>query len=129
METHEFHRYCNLLPEMPETELAELTADIQSNGLINPIILYENQILDGKHRYKACLAADIEPAFTEFIGDDEKALNYVISQNVKRRNLNMGQRAILSTEITAEFEVIAAKKQKEFGKLGGRGITKDSKRQ
>ena len=129
MEIYEFHRYCNLLPEMSETELAELTADIQVNGLINPIIIYENQILDGKHRYKACLAADIKPAFTEFTGDDEKALNYVISQNVKRRNLNMGQRAILSTEITAEFEVIAAKKQKEageFGKLGGRGITKES---
>ena len=52
METYEFHQYCNLLPDMPETEFAELTADIQSNGLINPIILYENQILvlDGKHR-------------------------------------------------------------------------------
>ncbi len=137
METLSYHKYCNLLPEMTTDDFVALTGDIKENGLINPIILYENQILDGKHRYKACLAADIKPAFTEFTGDNEKALNYVISQNVKRRNLNMGQRAILSTEITAEFEVIAAKKQKEagklgvlgaeLGKLGGRGISKDSK--
>jgi ParB-like chromosome segregation protein Spo0J len=118
---------------MTADDFAALMSDIKENGLINPIVLFENQILDGKHRYKACLELNIELKLETFTGSDEQALHYVISQNIARRHLLTGQKAALAINAKKEFEAIAAKKQKEagklgleFGKLGGRGITKDS---
>ena len=38
---------------------------------------FQDQILDGRNRYRACLAAEIDPAFRPFMGDDPLA--FVIS--------------------------------------------------
>ncbi|CAA9890309.1 conserved hypothetical protein [Candidatus Methylobacter favarea] len=38
---------------MQPAEYTELRNDIASNGLIDPIWLYQSQILDGSNRYKA----------------------------------------------------------------------------
>jgi len=54
----EFHEIANLFPMMQPDELADLVADIKVNGLIEPIILYEDQILDGRNRWLACGEAD-----------------------------------------------------------------------
>ena len=138
METYEFHQYCNLLPDMTTDDFAALMSDIKENGLINPITLFENQILDGKHRYKACLELNIELKLETFTGSEEQALHYIISQNIARRHLLTGQKAALAINAKKEFEVFARKKQteagelgsefgklgSEFGKLGGRGIDK-----
>ena len=82
-----FHRFCSLLPDMSPDDFTALKDDINQNGLINPITTFNGQILDGKHRYKACVEINIEPKFKTFAGDDEQALNYVISQNISRRHL------------------------------------------
>ena len=131
METYEFHQYCNLLPDMQEGEFDELKDDIKKNGLLNPIVLFENFILDGKHRYRACLESNINPIFTDFSGDKQKALSFVISQNIRRRNLDPSQRSVIGIRIKKELADLAAERQKEagklgseFGKLGGRGIDK-----
>ena len=35
--------------------------DIVRNDLIHPIVLFEGKILDGRHRYHACLEAGVVP--------------------------------------------------------------------
>jgi ParB-like chromosome segregation protein Spo0J len=56
------HPIANLFPEMTGSDYDALVKDIKSNGLIEPITLFEGKILDGRNRARACLEAEIEPA-------------------------------------------------------------------
>ena len=78
---------------MDEVALAELAADIKAESQREPIHLWQDQIIDGRNRYKACQIAGVEPIFKriEFPGEQE-ALAYVVSRNLKRRHLNAPQR-------------------------------------
>jgi N6-adenosine-specific RNA methylase IME4 len=98
-ETNEYkaHPAANIFPFMTDREFAELKIDIERNGLMEPVILHEGMILDGRNRYKACHALGIEPAFTEFEGDDPVA--FVVSRNLHRRHLNESQRAMVAAKI------------------------------
>jgi hypothetical protein len=65
-------------------------ADVHEHGLREPIVLFEDKILDGRNRYRACTAADIQPNFENYTGDDPVA--YAVSLNLRRRHLNESQR-------------------------------------
>ena len=93
----EFHELASLFPMLPETEINLLAQDIKTNGLMSPITLYGDKILDGRNRYKACELAGVEPFFTEYTGNDP--LQYVISLNLSRRHLNESQRAVVAEKI------------------------------
>lgn len=93
----EFHQIANIFPMLGVEELGELADDIMLNGLHQPIVLYQGQILDGRNRYQACELAGIEPDCTEYEGDDP--LGYVLSLNLHRRHLTASQRAALAAEI------------------------------
>tara|TARA_Y100000310_G_scaffold258431_1_gene266836 strand:+ start:439 stop:1503 length:1065 start_codon:yes stop_codon:yes gene_type:complete len=93
---------------MGEEELGELADDIMLNGLHQPIVLYQGQILDGRNRYQACELAGIESDCTEYEGDDP--LGYVLSLNLHRRHLTASQRAALAAEIANMTQADAAHK-------------------
>ena len=93
----EFHELASLFPMLPETEINLLAQDIKTNGLMYPITLYGDKIIDGRNRYKACELAGVEPFFTEYTGNDP--LQYVISLNLKRRHLNPSQIDALTEKI------------------------------
>jgi ParB-like chromosome segregation protein Spo0J len=83
---------------MPEDELGELAADIKANGLVHAIVLaHDGRLIDGRNRLAACKLAGVEPHF-ETLGPDVDPLAFVISTNVRRRNLTAGQRAIAAAE-------------------------------
>ena len=85
------HPLSAAFPDMPQADYAELVADIQTHGLIQPVVLYEGLVLDGWHRYQASLDAGVKPAFTKFDGPDPVA--FVLSLNMHRRHLDENQRA------------------------------------
>jgi len=82
---------------MEGEEFDALVADIKANGLHDPIIELGNAILDGRNRYRACLAAGIPIRTEEFIGGDP--LGYVLSVNLHRRHLNESQRAMVAAKL------------------------------
>lgn len=86
---------------MPEAELAELAADIKANGLRRAIITLEGQVLDGWHRYRACVVAGVNPRTTPFSGDDVAARALVVSENAYRRNLAPNERALAIVKVYA----------------------------
>ena len=94
------HKYCALLPRMMDDELQMLKADIKEHGLLEPIVSYEEAILDGRHRYSICEELEIKPNYIQFesLGYNGSALDFVISKH-QRRNLTPDQKAILADKI------------------------------
>jgi len=95
MTDYDLHDLCKLFPPMPEDQFNSLIDSIRDHGLLTPIMLHEGKILDGRHRYKACINLGIEPSFEEYEGED--ALGYVIALNLSRRHLDESQRAMIAT--------------------------------
>ncbi len=106
-----FHPLADLFPLIEGAEFDALVEDIKANGLREPIDLYDGMILEGRNRYRACLATeDLAPeaelfaglmgtfqlvghsVFDLFEGDDNEARAYVISKNILRRHLTAEQK-------------------------------------
>jgi len=97
----DLHEYAKLFPVATNEELREMADDIKQRGLINPIVLLEGKILDGRNRFMACNLANVEPEFTEYTGNDP--LHDVVSWNLHRRHLSTSQKAALAAEIEPMF--------------------------
>jgi len=97
MNMYEAHELANIFPLIEGDEFDKLVDDIKTNGLLNPIVLYEGKILDGRNRFNACLEAGIQPLFVEYDGDSPR--EYVLSLNLTRRHLTESQRALVSAKL------------------------------
>jgi len=93
----EFHKFADIFPMIHGVAFEELKKDIKEQGLQQAIVLYEDKILDGRNRFKACLELNIKPHFEEYKGNNP--LNFVISLNLKRRHLNESQRGIIASKL------------------------------
>lgn len=89
----ELHPLCTLFPRLVGKEFDSLVGDIHANGLREPITLHDGLILDGGNRYRACLAAGVEPRFKRFSGDN--LVTFVLSANLHRRHMTPGQHAAI----------------------------------
>jgi hypothetical protein len=94
------HPICLLIPAADEDELQNLIDDIREHGLLDPIVLFEGMILDGRNRAAACERAGIEPRYVQFEGGREDALILVVSHNLKRRHLT--KQAVADALVAAE---------------------------
>ena len=86
------HPLALAIPEMLTDEHVDLVKDINAHGLREPLVIFEGKILDGRHRYRACVRLGIEPATKDFTGTAEQAKAFVHSLNVERRHLSFEQR-------------------------------------
>ena len=91
------HELANIFPMMNDKEFNSLKEDIKENGLIDKIVLFEDKILDGRNRYKACRELKIEPKFKNYKG--KNPLQHILSTNLHRRHLNESQRGIIGDRI------------------------------
>jgi hypothetical protein len=90
---NEVHPIAQLFPMLEDAELAVLAENIKLNGLLVPITLDPNGILlDGRNRLKACEIAGLEPRFAIHDGDP---VELILSRNIARRHLNVGQRTMI----------------------------------
>jgi ParB-like chromosome segregation protein Spo0J len=87
-----FHPIADIFPLMKGKEFDELVADIKANGLNEPIVTFQNKVLDGRNRARACAEAGVKPRYHQFSGNEADARAYVISMNIKRRHLTAEQR-------------------------------------
>jgi ParB-like chromosome segregation protein Spo0J len=100
MGTHyPLHPLCSIFPEMSDEEFDALRDDIGQHGQRDAIVLWDGQILDGRHRMQACLTLGIEPKFRTVEMTWEHAKAFVLSVNLTRRHLDASQRAIIASRM------------------------------
>lgn len=117
----EIHDVANIFPMMTDEEYQHLVEDIKKHGLKEPIWTYQNKIIDGRNRHKACVDAGVSPRFREWDGNGS-LVSFVVSLNLNRRHLNSSQKAIIALEVEKHLAGEAKNRQSESGKVYGRGI-------
>jgi protein gp37/ParB-like chromosome segregation protein Spo0J len=119
------HPVAKLFPRLEPTELALLVADIKANGQHVEIVLTPDgtTIVDGINRHKACGEAGLKPKFRSLPkGTTElEIINFIISANMRRRDLDAGQKAVIWLQIAPYLEAVAKARMVEGGKTAGRG--------
>jgi hypothetical protein len=91
------HPLADLFPLMQGAEFDAFAADIKARGLLRPVIVHEDMILDGRNRHRACKQAGIAPRFERYTGTDP--LGFILSSNLHRRHLNESQRAQIADKL------------------------------
>lgn len=99
----EFHPLANLFPLIEGEDFDDLVADVNTRGIHQPLDIYQGKILDGRNRYRAAQAAGvaIEPRDLRYFRPEMNGdpLDYVLSQNLRRRHLNESQRAMVAARL------------------------------
>jgi ParB-like chromosome segregation protein Spo0J len=111
-----FHPLADLFPLMEGEEFDALVADIKAHGLREPIVLLDGKILDGRNRYRACLAAGVEPTLENHFSAHHstgEALAFIISKNIHRRHLTAEQKRDLIAKL---IEVAPEKSDRAIAK-------------
>lgn len=89
-----FDKKYQVMPDMSATQFEALKADIQERGILTPIDVDENgHILDGHHRYRACIELGIKDFPTIVrpgLSEADKRL-FARKTNMMRRHLNRKQ--------------------------------------
>lgn len=119
---YQAHPLCKILPEMQEDIYKALVRDIAAKGLNVPILLFDGQILDGRHRYKACKEAGVNPLFVNYTGSDPAG--YVASSCL-HRNLSSSQRAMIAFGFLEYEKELAKTRQVELGRSHGAPLQTD----
>jgi ParB-like chromosome segregation protein Spo0J len=109
VESMEFHEVANIFPLMDGEQFRDLCTDIASNGLIEPIWVWQGKIIDGRNRYRACVELGLPTECREYRGTEEGLLPFVLALNLKRRHLTASQRAAVAVDV----EAMLAKQAKE----------------
>lgn len=91
------HPLAELFPLMEAEQYGALKRSIDASGLLEPIMLLEGQILDGKNRFRACSELDIVPTTVEYEGEDP--VGFVLGKNLARRHLDESQRAMIGARL------------------------------
>ncbi len=81
----EIHPLASLVPELSAADYSALEADIRKNGVKLPVLVYRGQLLDGRHRFRACQRLGIACPTVEWNGKDPWF--ELQSRNLLRRHL------------------------------------------
>ena len=115
----EIHPAALLFPMLPENELQELADDIKAKGLLKPILTLDGKILDGRNRLKACEMAGVEPRFDKADLNGSYAAEFVVSMNIRRRHLDVGQRTAIGVDMLPLLQEEAEQRRREGERRGG----------
>jgi N6-adenosine-specific RNA methylase IME4 len=97
VKAYKHHPAAKLFPMMKGAELREFERDIAESKLREPIVLFDDMILDGRNRDAVCRKLKIEPKYVTWTGRGAGGpVAYVISKNMHRRHLNESQRALVA---------------------------------
>src|SRR4249919_1102521 len=81
------HPLADMFPPMGDAEFRELAADIKQHGLRERIVTFEDKVIDGRHRARACAEVGVRPEYHPFQGEAKDVVDFIVSANMRRRHL------------------------------------------
>lgn len=110
------HPAAELFPKMNEKQFGTLKEGIKRNGQLEPVWIYEGQLIDGRHRLRACRALGIQARF-EGLAESEVqrfggAIGWVAAKNAHRRHLTPSQLGMIGARLLDVFKGEAKARQK-----------------
>lgn len=111
-EDYKIHPLADAFPLIEDEEFEELCQSIDEHGLLEPIVMQDGVLIDGRNRLRACLVAGVEPRFEEY-GESLEIPEYIWSKNAQRRHLEADQRAMAATAFLDYEEAEAQKRRLE----------------
>ena len=105
-----------LLPALSESEYAGLESDILKNGVLSPLVVWNDIIVDGHHRYAICQKHGLpfETVAMTF-GSIDTAKLWAWQHQEHRRNLTLFQRTEIALQFKPLLVVQAKKNQSDSG--------------
>jgi hypothetical protein len=109
MSTYPLHEICTDYDDLTADELVKLRDSLRAHGLIVPIVIWREQIVDGRHRARLCEEIGIKPKYDDItkvcptpaqMEARVKALNQHRRSNI-RPLTNIEKRARVRAAITA----------------------------
>ena len=89
----EVHPCAEGIPEASADDFAGLVASVKVSGVIDPVVMYDAKVLDGKQRWRAAIAANLATIpVVQFVGTEDEASELTIART-SRRNWTEDQRA------------------------------------
>lgn len=107
----EFHEVANFFPLLTGDEFEEFKQDIKENGLLEPIWIYEDKIIDGRNRYRACMELGVDPQYRTWQNEGGSLVRFVVSMNARRRHLTKSQKAACAVLALPRLEEEAKQRQ------------------
>lgn len=112
------HKLAAVFPEMPPDQYEAFKQDVATRGVLNPIVVYQGEIIDGRHRWQAahetgreCPQVEWEPASASPDDITDELWDYLVSLNAHRRHLDKSQWAMIAVEGSREIEEAANKRK------------------
>ena len=106
-------------PQLSDEETDGLAQDIKVNGLHQPIVLTADgkTLVDGINRRRACEKAGVKPKVRNLPKSYTEAdiIHFIMGANLRRRDLNPGQKAALALDCAADLEAAAKERQRAAG--------------
>jgi len=98
------HKLCHLYPPLSQSNYEELKEDIKVHGQKVKCLIWNGQIIDGAHRYRACRELNIPTDFTDVSHVPEEDLPAMVnSLNSVRRHLSADQKTMAKELAIANF--------------------------
>ena len=80
-------------PPLDKVEYARLLASIRDRGLRTPIVVWQGEIIDGVHRLRACIEADVEPRY-QYLEDHEDPYRFLVDVSMPYRHMTQNEKAL-----------------------------------
>ena len=104
------HELVRIFPEASPATYAELKQSIAAVGQLQPAMLHQGQLLDGKTRQQICRELGLELICQE-LPEKTHPVDYLLAVNLTGRNRNENERAIIASRLAQYYQDAGSKPQ------------------
>jgi DNA modification methylase len=117
-----------LIPALTGEEFKQLEANILSEGIRDPLVLWKGYLVDGHNRYAIASEHGLEyKTVNKDFKDSNEVKEWMIFNQFGRRNLSNYQRSVLALQLEEVFSAKAKENLKTSGENFGKGSVNSPK--